>query len=591
MTKLQFFGALAFAGVLGLTLPEFYVTILNYIGLYGLVALGIVLLTGVIGVTSFGQAAFVGLSAYLSAVAAMKFAIPPLACLAICIVVTVAVAAIIGLLTLSLSGHYLPLGTIAWGLSAYYALGNIEAFGGHTGLDNIPPLTIGGLQFQTSREMFGLIWLITICASAAVSNMLDSRSGRAMRAIKTSRETAESFGVDTTRLRLVAFLYAAVLAAISGWLYTFMLRFLNPSPFSLTMGIEYLFMAVVGGAGQVWGALLGAGVITFLKEWLQDALPRLFGQTGNFEIIVFGALVIAMIQLNDEDGLSSVIKRTLSNRFLKRASSKIVTGGKGLPKKDRTDAKGILLSVRRISKNFGGLKALNDVAFDVEARRIVGVIGPNGAGKSTLFNCVTSLTQVDAGSIWIGDVKTSDGKTRDVVKLGLARTFQHVQLIDRLTVLENVMLGGHTRSSRGSFAAALKLKTREEDLLRQDAFRQLERVGLAHLADVPALSLALGQQRLVEIARALCADPALLLLDEPAAGLRFAEKKELAELLKSLRSEGLSVLIVEHDMEFVMKLCDRLVVMNFGEKLMEGTPAEVRADQRVLEAYLGKDAA
>lgn len=350
-------------------------------------------------------------------------------------------------------------------------------------------------------------------------------------------------------------------------------------------------MAVVGGAGQVWGALLGAGLITLLKEGLQDVLPRLLGQAGNFEIIVFGALVIGLIQLNDEDGLSSVIKRLLPARVFARPPTPVVNGGAALPKKDRAKAEGILLKVRNISKSFGGLQALSDVSFDVDARCIVGVIGPNGAGKSTLFNCITGLTQVNSGTIWIGDANASDGKARDIVKLGLARTFQHVQLVDRLTVLENVMLGGHTRSNRGSLAAAMKLRTREEELLRQDALGQLERVGLAYLAHAPALSLALGQQRLVEIARALCADPALLLLDEPAAGLRFAEKKELTQLLKNLRSEGLSVLIVEHDMEFVMKLCDRLVVMNFGQKLTEGSPEEVRTDQRVLEAYLGKDAA
>ncbi len=216
MTKSKAIVALGAVAVGGWFLPEFYVTILNYVGLYTLVALGIVLLTGVIGVTSFGQAAFVGVSAYVSAVATGRFGLPPLFSLFICAAVTLSVAAALGLLTLSLSGHYLPLGTIAWGLSAYYAFGNIEGLGGHTGLDGIPPLSIMGVKLESARQMFGLIWIITIGAVVAVANLLDSRPGRAMRAIKTSRETAESFGVNTPRLRLTAFLYAALLASISG---------------------------------------------------------------------------------------------------------------------------------------------------------------------------------------------------------------------------------------------------------------------------------------------------------------------------------------------------------------------------------------
>lgn len=587
MTKVETVVAIGAVAIGGWILPEFYVTILNYVGLYALVALGIVLLTGVIGVTSFGQAAFVGLSAYVSALATNRFGIPPVFSLLICSAVTLSVAAALGLLTLSLSGHYLPLGTIAWGLSAYFAFGNIELLGGHTGLDGIPPLSIMGIKLESARQMFSLIWIITIGAVVAVANLLDSRPGRAMRAIKTSRETAESFGVNTSRLRLIAFLYAALLASISGWLYAHMLRFLNPSPFSLTMGIEYLFMAVVGGAGQVWGALLGAGLITVLKEWLQEALPLVIGQPGNFEIIVFGALVIALLQFNDEAGLTNLFqwrRRSSSGEQTGRAvcdvslPSTIVSRDSGEP----------LLRIEGVSKSFEGLRALRDVSFVVGHQEIVGVIGPNGAGKSTLFNCITGSTLGDAGIIRINGFVTKPGQMRTIVRLGLARTFQHVQLVEQMSVLENVMLGAHIRGKRGTLAALFGHGLLEERMLRSEALRQLERVGLSSVAGLPALSLPLGQQRLVEIARALCASPRLLLLDEPAAGLRYAEKKELARLLRELRGEGLSILLVEHDMEFVMGLCERIVVMNFGEKLCEGSPDAVRSDEQVIEAYLGR---
>jgi branched-chain amino acid transport system permease protein len=590
MRSVEFLIAAIAVGFGSWFLPEFYVTVLNYVGLYAIVALGIVLLTGVVGITSFGQAAFVGLSAYLSAILTTRFGLPPVISLVACIAVTVTVAALIGFLTLNLSGHYLPLGTIAWGLSAYYALGNIELLGGHTGLDGIPPVSIGGIALESGRQMFVLIWLITLGSILLISNMLDSRSGRAMRAIKTSRETAESFGVDTRRMRLVAFLYAAALASLSGWLYAHMLRFLNPSPFSLVMGIEYLFMAVVGGAGHVWGALLGAGVITILKEYLQDALPRLFGQAGNFEIICFGVMVIALLQLNGEDGISSLFGRVPMPRRRRR----VAPARGGLASRDRTqaaDQTAPVLRVEGVSKAFGGLQALSDVRFSVDRGEIVAVIGPNGAGKSTLFNAITGLVEADRGAVWINGHRADLRRTRNIVSHGVARTFQHVQLVERMSVLENVMLGAHVRAKRGSFSAALGIGQNEEAQLRAEATRHLERVGLADLSEIPATNLALGQQRLVEVARALCADPEILLLDEPAAGLRYSEKRELAALLRDLRNSGLAVLLVEHDMDFVMNLSDRIVVMNFGQKLLEGEPEAVRTNARVIEAYLGRQAA
>lgn len=571
---------LAFAGF-GQILPEFYVTLLNYIGLYALVALGLVLLTGISGITSFGQAAFVGLGAYTTAVATTHFAMSPWLGLVAALIVTGVAAVILGGVTLRLSGHYLPLGTICWSVSLYYIFGNIETFGGHTGLTGIPPITIFDFPLDAGRRMYYLIWAIVLAALLFTDNLLHSRPGRAMRALKNSAETAENFGVNGARVKLAVFVYAALLAGISGWLYAHLLRFVNPSPFGITMSIEYLFMAVVGGAGHVWGAVLGSAVITLLREFLQDVMPGVLGRSGNFEIIVFGALIIILLQINRDKGFGALFD------LFKRSLPSLVSGQNGLPAPAVRSGEGPLLAVKNVRKTFGGLVAVDDVSFNVERGKIVAVIGPNGAGKSTLFNVLTGVLPMDAGEVRVRGERIDGLPAYEIVTRGVARSYQHVKLVPESSVLENVMFGAHRRTNRGPVAAGLGLKTAVENALHAEAAEQIRRVGLQTSVNEPAGNLALGQQRLVEIARALCAGPELLLLDEPAAGLRHAEKEELAALLRELRAAGTSVLLVEHDMRFVMGIADEIVVLNFGSKLAQGKPNEIRNHPRVLEAYLG----
>ena len=288
-------------------LPPFTVTLLNYIGLYSMVAVGLVLLTGVGGMTSFGQAAFVGLGAYATAwvsgnpqvgeaLAAIPPGLLPWLGLLLGLAVTALVAWALGAVTLRLSGHYLPLGTIAWGLSLYYIFGNLQVLGGHTGLAGLPSLGLFGLDMTSPRVLGVFIWALLLVMIWALHNLLDSREGRAIRSLKTGRVMAESMGVDTARQRIKLFVLAALLAAVSGWLYAHLQRFVNPTPFNLNIGIEYLFMAVVGGSGYLWGAVLGATLITLLKAELQDWLPKLLGTSGNFEIVVFGLLMLLVLQ-------------------------------------------------------------------------------------------------------------------------------------------------------------------------------------------------------------------------------------------------------------------------------------------------------
>jgi len=564
-------------------MPPFWIVLLDNIGLSALVAMGLVLLTGVGGLTSFGQAAFVGFGAYTTAVLTTAYGLSPWLTLPAALLVSGTAAVLLGLVTVRLSGHYLPLGTLAWGLGLFYLFSKLEFLGRNDGISGIPPLAIGSLKMIDPGTIYYAIWAAVLIAALLTMNLLDSRTGRAIRALRRGHIAAEAFGVQTPRSKLLVFIHAAVLAGLSGWLYAHFQRAVNPTPFGAQAGIEYLFVAVVGGAGYVWGGVLGAGVVVVLKEVLQSYLPLLLHGEGQLEIIVFGILLVALLQLAPS-GVWPLVASWLP--FKPKAMRP--DPSLQLPGRVRAAGEGsVLLQVDNARKQFGGVIAVNDVCFDVQAREIVALIGPNGAGKSTTFNLITGVLTATSGSISVLGRKLRNPPPQEVVKLGIARTFQHVKLVPDMSVLENVAIGAHLRGSAGPLASMFRLDRADEAKLLAEAARQIARVGLAEQIDQPAGSLSLGQQRIVEIARALCADPMLLLLDEPAAGLRHMEKQRLAGLLRQLRDGGMSVLLVEHDMGFVMDLADRVVVLDFGTKIAEGTPAAIKKNPEVIKAYLG----
>jgi branched-chain amino acid transport system permease protein len=548
-------------------MPPFWIVLLDNIGLAALVAMGLVLLTGVGGLTSFGQAAFCGFGAYTTAVLTTAYGLSPWLTLPLSLLVSGIAAVLLGLITVRLSGHYLPLGTLAWGLGLFYLFSKLEFLGRNDGISAIPPLSIGSFRMLDPGSIYYAIWVAVVLSALLTLNLLDSRTGRAIRALRRGHIAAEAFGVQTPRAKLLVFIHAAVLAGLSGWLYAHLQRAVNPTPFGAQAGIEYLFIAVVGGAGYVWGGVLGAAIVVILKEVLQSYLPLILHGSGQLETIVFGIMLVLLLQLAPGGVWPWLMSRLPLKPIRKHPDTSLALPARP-PSRGETSA---LLKIENARKQFGGVIAVNNVSFDVQVREIVALIGPNGAGKSTTFNLITGVLTTTGGTIRVLGKKIDNAPPQEVVKLGISRTFQHVKLVPDMTVLENVAIGAHLRGHAGAVSSMLRLDRADEARLLAEA----------------AGSLSLGQQRIVEIARALCVDPMLLLLDEPAAGLRHMEKRRLAALLRELRDGGMSVLLVEHDMGFVMDLADRIVVLDFGTKIAEGTPATIKTNPEVIKAYLG----
>jgi len=574
--------ALALLALSPAVLNPFTVTLLNYVGIYALVALGLVLLTGVGGMVSFGQAAFVGIAAYSTAWLTTSYPVSPWLGLVMAMAVTGVVALLLGALTLRLKGHFLSLGTIAWGLSISYLFGNVDGLGNFNGITQIPPVTAGPVSFAGTTPMFYLIWAVVALAMLLSSNLLQSRAGRAMRVLRGGNILAESLGINAFRTRLSLFVIAALLAALSGWLDAHLGRYVSPTPYGVGPGIEYLMMAMIGGSGHLFGAVIGAAVVALLKNAVQDWFPVVFpGVPGQLQAVAFSALFILFLQ-RSRNGLAP-----FAARLLPAVRHPLPAPAEPLPRRAQPRPGEVLLHVDAVQRRFDGLVAVNDVSFDVRAGEIVALIGPNGAGKSTMFNILTGALRVNRGRVVFAGQEISGKPQWMTACAGIARTFQHIKLRPRMTLLDNVLLGAHPRLHAGLLAGALTLQREDERRARAEAMRLLERVGLGSRPYELAGNLPLGNQRVLEIARALAADPVLLVLDEPAAGLRRQEKLALAALLRSLREEHLTVLLVEHDMEFVMGLVDRIVVLDFGSKICEGDPRHVKADPRVQEAYLG----
>ncbi len=577
-----------------------------FIGLSSLLAIGLTLLGGAAGQISLGQAAFYGIGAYTSALTTLRLGLSPWAAFPLSAVSAALVAFLLGAPIFMLRGHYLVLGTLGLNIIVDVLIRSLQDLtGGPTGLTGIPPFQIGETVLSGDRVFYFAVWFLVLLALWLGRNLIDSRIGRALAAVRASEVVAGTLGINPVYYKARVFAISGALAGLAGSLFVHYLSFVSPSPFAFEFSIAVLVMSVIGGIAYLPGAVLGAAVVTLLREFLRDVMPRFFrgGASAEYEIVVFG-LLLAVVVVLAPGGAWPFVTRLLrlGPPRSRPTPSPAVRGGAfgsegalggtvvtGAPASPRTDE--VILRVERLEKRFGGLLAIHDLAFQVRAGEIYAVIGPNGAGKTTAFNLISGVLHPTGGFITLSGQRINGLPAYRIAAAGVARTFQTPRVFADLSVLDNVLVGMHRHLRAGFAPSMLRLAAGEEDAAATQALGVLRQVGLADHARDPAGALPFGRQRLLEVARALATRPHLLLLDEPASGLSAAERAALVVLIRQIRADGVTVLLVEHDVRLVMGLADRVLVLNHGERIAEDVPAQVQRDPQVIGAYLGEEQA
>jgi len=527
-----------------------------------------------------------------------------------------AVAAFFGVLfgapTLRLKGDYLAIVTLGFGEIVPIVARNIPSVtNGAMGLNGVAAPRFFGFDFGIEATPYYYVGVALVAFLILTSQRLkDSRIGRAWMAIREDEVAATAMGVDRVRYKLLAFAIGAAFAGATGTFYVAKLQTATPEMFMFPVSVMILVMIVFGGIGSVWGVVVGALLLQILQSWfLEDlsgwlhALGRLVGvdwlqhvELASSIELIFG-LILVLMMLYRRQGLIPATRRTrtlsLDEQTVQPAHSASplplppTLAGEG-------EGGGTLLQIADLTVRFGGLVALQSVEFSLPGNSVVAVIGPNGSGKSTLFNAITGLVPTDRGTIRFAGAEIGRLRPHQVLERGIARTFQNIRLFPNLSVLDNIMIGMHARLATGPVGAVLRLPaTRgEEAAARERALDILSLFGnrLLPRADHPAASLSYANRRRTEIARALASQPKLLMLDEPTAGMNPAETLELADQIKNLNRLGLTILLIEHKLDVVALLADKVVVLDHGEKIAEGTPAAVRRDEEVIRAYLGRSA-
>ncbi len=624
----------------------YYLHLAVTIAIYSILVLGLDIVFGYTGEVSLGHAALLGIGAYTAGVLFFQFEIGLWLSIPAAVIVTCCFGAILALPALQVTGPYLAMVTLAFGTIIQILINEMTFLtNGPMGITLQKPLLVdfgnypsleGGffdMKLSTMREFefYFIVVAFLLLSLVFVNRVIASRYGRAFEALRDSPIASDCMGVSVYKHKVLAFVISAGMAGLAGALFAYSEQYVAPNNFGVELAIMFLLAVTLGGRKSRVGPILGAIVIVLLPNLLADidlfriiagiiaavallaggnalrtaenkvavlipvalclaffAFAMLLTNVTDWRLSVFGAMILFVVYYLP-DGIYGYVRRLL--RF--REHAVIEAAGEGdkvwAAAAPKIEPGQNLLEVKQILMQFGGLKALNQVDIAVRPGTIHGLIGPNGSGKSTMMNVLTGIYVPTAGDVVLEGQSIVGKKSPQIAAAGIARTFQNVQLFGELTLIENVMVGLH--HSFGSSVIEIALRTgrakREERAAEVRAASILGFVGLAHLANEEARNLPYGKQRLLEIGRALALDPKLLLLDEPAAGLTAPDIKDLVEIIRKIRDHGISLVLIEHHMDVVMSLCDTVTVLDFGQKIAEGAPAVVQADERVLAAYLG----